>query len=122
MPWAIKFLKAGNLSKLDYISDAMLAISNNSVENYRKLLEGTGCDNLIKDAYYVHVYRKESSASLNQLSWKLREKRQIPIELIDSNELQKLEPSLSKIFKAAILIASTPKPPVTKTFFGNSPI
>ena len=104
LPWAIKFLKAGNLSKLDYISNAMLAISNNSVENYRELLKGTGCDGLIKDAYYVHVYRNKSSASLSQLSWQLREKRQVPIELVDANELQKLEPNLSKTFKAAVLI------------------
>ena len=46
-------------------------------ENYRNLLKGTGCGSLIKDAYYIHVYRNKSSAKLNELSWQLREKRQV---------------------------------------------
>ena len=104
LPWAIKFLKAGELSKVDGIADAMLNLSKDSVENYRQLLEGTGCHNLVKDSYYVHAYRNESSASLQQLSWRLRNERQVPIELIDSHELQKVEPSLSENFRAAILI------------------
>ena len=104
LPWAIKFLNAGKISKINSIADAMFALTNNSVENYRLMLEGTGKKSLVKDSLYVHAYRNKLTNVSDQLGWKLRKKRNVPVELIDQNELKKLEPSISNEFESGIII------------------
>ena len=52
----------------------MFALTNNSVENYRLMLEGTGKKSLVKDSLYVHAYRNKLTNVSDQLGWKLRKK------------------------------------------------
>ncbi len=103
-PWAVKFLKAGRLSKINSIADGMFAMTKNSVENYRNLLHGTGKEYLVKNSFYVHLYRKNDPLLLNQLSWKLRKERDVPVEFIDKVQLKNLEPAISDEFSSAIII------------------
>jgi D-amino-acid dehydrogenase len=104
LPWAIKFFAAGKSDQLDPIGDAMFALSRGSVDAYKALLAGTGQENLVRDALYVHVYRDPAAASIDHLGWQMRRQRQVPIELIGAADLGQLEPELSDVFRAAIII------------------
>lgn len=42
LPWLSKFFRAGALSRLPAIADAMLAVNRPSIDLYRQLLAGTG--------------------------------------------------------------------------------
>ena len=95
MPWAIKFLRSGNSEGLDVIADAMMGLTRPTVDLYRHHLAGTGREDLVKDSVYVHVYRKEEDADLSQLAWRLRQERQVPVELVKGEALREVEPALS---------------------------
>jgi len=106
LPWAMRFIAAGNIRRLPAIADAMSALNRPSVKLYRQHLRGTGHEALIQNSLYVHVYRKAAAADLNQLAWRMRAERDVPFQLVNGGELQEIEPVLSPEYKAAILIKS----------------
>ena len=85
LPWALKFLSAGRLDSIDALGDAMMALSWNSPSNYRAMLQKT-------------------PASLDQLGWRMRQRRDVPVSLIEAGELREREPHISHEYEAAILI------------------
>ena len=103
-PWAVKFLRAGNLERLPTIADAMLGLTLPTVTLYRHHLDGTGSEDLVRDSVYVHVFKNAADADLTQLSWRMRQERQVPIEVVTGDALREIEPALSLEFKAAVLI------------------
>lgn len=104
LPWAVKFLQAGREDRLPAIADAMLALTRPTVTLYRHHLEGTGSEALVRDSVYVHAYRNANDANLSNLAWRMREERQVPLELVKGDALREVEPDLSPAFEAAVLI------------------
>ncbi len=104
LPWALKFLAAGQERRLPAVADAMQVLNRPNIELYRQLLEGTGQEDLIVDSMYVHVYRDSNAVDLKSLAWRLREERGVPIEIAEINQLHEIEPALSANFKSAVLM------------------
>jgi D-amino-acid dehydrogenase len=104
LPWALKFLQAGKVEKVEKIGDAMMVLSDRSPSHYRELLSGTSELELVKDSYYIFAYKKAEQASFDHFGWQMRKKRKVPLSLINAEQLQELEPYISKKFEAAILI------------------
>ena len=104
MPWALKFLSAGNAARLPAIGDAMNALNRPNVDLYRRHLGGTGHENLLSDSLYVHVYKKPDGANLRDLGWRMRQERDVPLQVINAGELHEIEPALSTDYKSAVLI------------------
>ena len=104
LPWALKFLQAGKIEKVEQIGDAMMVLSDRSPSHYRELLSGTSELELVKDSYYIFAYKKAEQASLDHFGWQMRKKRNVPLSLINAAELKELEPSISPDFRAAIII------------------
>ena len=104
LPWLIKFLKAGEMKKVKEISGALLTINQPSVELYKKLVKGTGEENLIKDSCYLHVFRNSHNASPKNTSWEIRKERGVPLRFLRKGEIKEIEPEISTQFDAAVLI------------------
>jgi D-amino-acid dehydrogenase len=104
LPWAMKFFAAAQPERLNPVADALFTLSRGSVDAYRKRLDGTGEEHLVRDSLYVHVYKSPAAASLDHLGWQMRRQRQVPVELIDKQSLRRLEPELADDFQAAIII------------------
>ncbi len=104
VPWAVRFVRAGNLDRLTSIADAMSALNRPNIELYRHHLRGTGKEDLIRQSMYVHVYRNPESIDLNQIGWRLRTERGVPLQVVHGNELREIEPDLSPEYRAAVLI------------------
>jgi len=104
MPWAIRFLRAGAPERITAISDAMSVLTRPSVDLYRHHLRGTGHEDLVKDSWYLHVYRRAEEASLGDAAGRLRERQDTPIEIISGQQLREIEPALSPEYEAAIVI------------------
>ena len=104
LPWALKFLSAGRQDRIDALGDAMMALSWNSPSNYRAMLQNTPALDLVTDSVYVFVYRHAAQASLDQLGWRMRQRRDVPVSLIEAGELREREPHISHEYEAAILI------------------
>ena len=82
----------------------MMVLSDRSPSHYRELLSGTSELELVKDSYYIFAYKKAEQASFDHFGWQMRKKRKVPLSLINAEQLQELEPYISKKFEAAILI------------------
>ncbi len=103
-PWAIRFLRAGDPARLPAVADAMMALNRPNLDLYRHHLAGTGKEDLIRDSYYVHVYRKQASINLDDLGWRMRRERGVPLEIVAGGDLRALEPALSHDYEAAVVI------------------
>ncbi|MBT8154702.1 FAD-binding oxidoreductase [Epibacterium ulvae] len=104
LPWLIKFLDESRAQKAKANSDAMHVLCGDTVSLYRQLLAGTGHDDLVVDAMYVHAFRNGNAASVQSLGNQMRSQKGADIERINAADLRNLEPALSHDFKAAILI------------------
>ena len=103
-PWAVRFLRAGRADRVQAISDAMAVLTRSNVDIYRRHLAGTGHEDLLRDAWYVHVYRNAAAANLDDLGWRLRAAQNAPVEVVNGDQLREIEPCLSEEYQAAILI------------------
>ena len=104
MPWAIRFLRAGMPEKVTAISDAMAQLTRPSIDLYRHHLKGTGHEGLVRDSWYLHIYRRADEADLGGAAGRLRERHATPAEIIYGDQIREIEPALSPDFKAAIVI------------------
>lgn len=104
LPWTLRFLWQGRIDRMLEISVAMKALNQNNVGLFKGLLAGTGHENLVQDSYYVHAYRNADHANLDSVEYAIRRDQGAELEKIGQQELQALEPALSKEFNAAILI------------------
>ena len=104
LPWAIRFIRAGQADRLPAIADAMMALNRPNLDLYRHHLRGTGQEDLVRDSIYVHVYRNPDEVDLNQLGWRMRSDRGVPLAVVRDGELREVEPALSREYRAAVLI------------------
>lgn len=104
VPWGLRFLANSGEKTVREVSDAMELLCRPSIELYRMHLQGTGHEDLITDCNYIHAFRHPEQANLNGLDYLIRAEKGGQLERIDGDELRRLEPALSRDYKAAILI------------------
>lgn len=104
LPWGLQFVRNSSEAHTRQISDAMEPLCAPSVDLYRRHLDGTGQEHLIKDCAYVHAFRDDNPDRLKALDYRIRQEKGAELELVGQNSLHKIEPALSQDFKAAVLI------------------
>ncbi|SFN79738.1 D-amino-acid dehydrogenase [Roseovarius lutimaris] len=104
LPWALRFLRAGQRDRVHATAAAMHALNHDNVTLYRQLLEGTGHEDLVQDSFYVMASRSAAPARLDSFTNQLRRKYGAELEAVDAAALRGLEPALSPAFKSALLI------------------
>ncbi|WP_170393457.1 NAD(P)/FAD-dependent oxidoreductase [Ruegeria arenilitoris] len=104
IPWGLRFLGNSGEKTVREVSDAMDLLCRPSIDLYRRHLQGTGCEDLITDSYYVHAFRRPEQADLKGLDYLIRQEKGGDLERVDGHELRRLEPALTPEFKAAVLI------------------
>ncbi len=104
VPWGMRFLGNSGEKTVREISDAMELLCRPSIDLYRRHLQGTGHEDLITDSLYVHAFRHPEQANLDGLDYLIRREKGGDLDRIDGVELRRIEPALSRDFKAAIVI------------------
>ncbi|MBO6884078.1 MAG: FAD-dependent oxidoreductase [Marivita sp.] len=102
--WGLKFLANGTEARVRDISAAMETLNRDCVTLYRHHLRGTGHEELVRDSYYIHVFRDAEGAQLDTLDNELRLAAGADLERADAHRLRELEPDLSRDFKSAVVI------------------
>ena len=103
LSWAARFLANTRLSRVHAISDAMDMLMRGNVQSYRAYLKGTGREDLIRDSWFISVYRGNAKADLDDLGWRLKIDRGASVEIVNGKDLRKMEPALSSEFGQAIV-------------------
>jgi len=104
IPWGLRFLAKSGKTSTHATADAMEVLCQPSIALYQHHLEGTGHENLVVDSCYVHAFRNQDKADLNDLGYAIRAEKGADMELIGSDVLGDIEPALSPQYTAAILI------------------
>lgn len=104
LSWGMQFLHNGREGKVRAASKQMRYLCEPSIELYRRHLTGTGHEDLVRDSYYVHAFRKGQTAKIDALDYRIRREAGATIEQIGAEELATLEPALAPIYGTAILI------------------
>lgn len=104
IPWGLRFLSHSRADAVAPVADAMEVLCANSIELFRRHLNGTGHEGLVVDSHYVHAFRNADNARLDAIEYRIRSEKGGVLELIGADELRRVEPALSSAFKAAVLI------------------
>lgn len=104
LPWLKRFLRESTIGRAQANSDGMHLLCGDAVTLFRDLLKGTGHEDLIADAMYVHAFRNSKHANLDALGFQMRSEKGADLEVIGASDLRDLEPALSHEFQAAVLI------------------
>ena len=107
VPWLLRFARAGrSVKQIRALSDAMFTLNQSTVELYRKLLAGTGREDLVRDSDYIFVSRRRGAFDLGALGWRLRSERGAPIETLTGDKARAIEPALSSEYVCGLRIRS----------------
>ena len=104
IPWAMRFLANTRLEKVEKISEAMSGLVHENVDVYRRFLNGTGHENLLRDSWYVNVFRGKANPALSDLAWKLRTEKGAPVEIVKGGQIRDIEPAISEDYHTAVII------------------
>ncbi len=104
LPWGLAFLRRGTEASVRQAADAMEILCGPSIELYRRHLEGTGEDLLVRDSAYFHAFRDGHRATLDALDYRIRREKGAELELVDAEGLRRAEPALSRDFAGAVVI------------------
>ncbi|NDW53803.1 FAD-binding oxidoreductase [Aliiroseovarius sp. PrR006] len=104
IPWGLSFLRNGTTQRVQDIAGAMEPLCAPSIDLYRRHLQGTGQEHLVQDSAYVHAFRSENPDALQGLDYRIRAEKGADLELVGADELSRIEPALSREFKAAVLV------------------
>ncbi len=102
--WSIRFFTNSRPGRLRSISDAMYVLVKDNVDLYKKYLGGTGQEHVLKDSFYVNVFRGRSVPNIRDLAWQLRIDHGAPVELVNAGQLKEIEPAISGEYHSAIII------------------
>ncbi|MEO1159402.1 MAG: FAD-dependent oxidoreductase [Pseudomonadota bacterium] len=104
IPWALRFLANTRAAKVEEISRAMAGLVHDNVDIYRRFLSGTGHESLLRDSWYVNVFRGKANPALSDLAWKLRTEKGAPVEIVKGGQIHDIEPAISEDYHTAVII------------------
>ena len=82
----------------------MHVLTHPNVELYRRHLAGTGKEHLLRKSYYLQVHRRPLAIDTGDIAFRLRAERGTPLDIIDGDRLQEIEPALSPNYRSALVI------------------
>jgi D-amino-acid dehydrogenase len=94
-PWLWKLHAASRIDRVNAIADALHALLDPAIEEWRSLAQWAGAPELIRQEGYAFVYRSEAAFQADALGRELRRARGVKIEILTGGQIQELEPALS---------------------------
>ena len=107
LPWGLRFLRQGTADRVNAASAAMANLCGPSIDLFRKHLTGTGHEGLLVDSMYLQLFRDDSKPALDAIDCRIRAEKGAEMSLVGQDELLRLEPAVSRDFKAALVVKGT---------------
>lgn len=104
LPWLLKWIAAGRMSRVLEISDAMRALHREAFECWRELLGQQRFSDLIRPVGQVQVWETEIETRSAVLERSLRERQGIKSEVLSTDDLRQMFPGISAAVKRGVLI------------------
>ena len=104
MPWLLRFVRAGNLERLEVSSAALAALHAPALDLHRMLATDAGIADLVRSTGYIHVYPRSRPNRADEIPWRFVARYGGQIEILDGEELRDLEPHISNRYAQAVVI------------------
>lgn len=102
VPWFLRFAATLDEKRVRAIAGARAALLSLVSEAYDRLLDEIGHPELIYNNGLIFAYEREDGPQQNAFDIGLRRELGVRVEVMDGDELRRLEPALSKRIKAGV--------------------
>lgn len=104
LPWLMRWVEAGRMPRVLEISDAMRALHRTTFDCWKELLGQSRFYDLVRPNGQVHVWESETETPAAALERSLRERQDIPSELLSVDDLRQMFPGISRAIGRGMLI------------------
>lgn len=103
-PWLLRFIRAGFRDRFESISNALHNLNCHALEAYRPLVKSADALDMVLGRGWMFVYESDQSyEKAKKREIEVRRRRGVNLRVLDSNEVQELEPALSPNVRRGIL-------------------
>lgn len=104
LPWLLRFLANSRLSRVQRISDGMIALNRLTLACYEPLVKEAGCEDLILHRGQLFAYENPNGPAGSGLSIGMRRERGVKVEILDARQMRELEPAISPDYRAGVFL------------------
>lgn len=104
MPWLMKWIAAGRMSRVLEISDAMRALHKEAFNCWKEMLGPDNFADLVRPVGQVHVWETDQETPNAALERELRDRQAIPSQTLGVDDLRQMFPGISKAVRRGILM------------------
>jgi len=97
-PWLLRYALSSRPKRVEEISFALTALSQQVLPAYEPLLKSAGALDLLRRSGWLHLYESEAAYRASLPAHALRRRRGIRVEELQPEEIRQLEPDLAPIF------------------------
>jgi glycine/D-amino acid oxidase-like deaminating enzyme len=104
LPWLLRWIEAGRLSRVMAISDAMRALHRESLECWKELLGAELYGGLIRPSGQVQVWEGDADTANTQVERQVRERHGIKAEPLTTDDLRQMFPGIAREVTRGLLV------------------
>ncbi len=101
-PWLIEFIKASSPERVEGISKALKALLSGARAAYDPLAEASRIQDMICRSGWLSVYETQGGFGAYEPMLELQRRRGVEFEVLPSEEIRQLEPSLAASFERGV--------------------
>jgi D-amino-acid dehydrogenase len=98
LPWLLRFLAASTPGRVEEISKALWAITQDAMTAHRKLIQLSGAHDIVRPVGWLKVYGSQASFDKTADERAVLERRGVKFDVLTADEIRQLEPGLSPKF------------------------
>ena len=107
LPWAIKFLKNCQKSKVEEIASSLAGLLHHSRLSYDHIFKDVDVSKYIKNEENIYIYDSKKSYEASKYSNQLRKKNNIKVKDLNKKDIYDLEPNLASVYYAGHLFTGS---------------
>jgi D-amino-acid dehydrogenase len=104
LPWLLRWIESGRLSRVLAISDAMRALHRESLDCWQDLLGPALYRDLIRPAGHVQVWEGEADSANAAVERQVRERHGIRAEALTADDLRQMFPGIAREVTRGLLV------------------
>jgi glycine/D-amino acid oxidase-like deaminating enzyme len=104
LPWLMQWVKAGQMSRVLAISDAMRALHRETMDCWRELLGDGLYHDLIRPSGQVHVWEDDTESPSEVVEQQVRARHGIEAQALNQDDLRQMFPGIARDIKRGLLV------------------
>ena len=102
LPWAFRFLRNCTTERVDHIAKSLSDFSSHAGLAYEEIFNEVDVSQIIVHKEPIFLYESKELFEKNQYAFNLRKKYNVRFDVINKEDIAKMEPSLAPIYYKGI--------------------